>query len=150
MAEDMTYEPVTDVTTLAARVQELETALREQCELAATLMQQRTELEARLNATGFALANSALIQRVRELEAQLNAAIVGGAQLERENARLLMLNERIGHDELMAKQANENLRAVVAAIPVDALRFCVEAADYTYDVEVYTADEWLKTFEVQP
>ena len=85
MAEDYTYPPVTDVTTLAARVAELETALREQCELAATLMQQRTELEARLNATGFALANSALIQRVRELEAQLNAAIVGRAELEREN-----------------------------------------------------------------
>lgn len=88
MAEDYTYEPVTDVTTLAARVQELEAALREQCGLTAQLIEQRTELEARLNATGFALANSALIQRVRELEAQLNAAIVGRAELERENAEL--------------------------------------------------------------
>ena len=84
MAEDYTYEPVTDVTSLAARVQELEAALREQCGLTAQLIEQRTELEAQLNATGFALANSALIQRVQELEAQLNAAIVGGAELERE------------------------------------------------------------------
>lgn len=43
-----------------------------------------------------------------------------------------------------------SLRAKLDAVPVDALRFCVDAADYTYDAVVDVADEWLKTLEVQP
>ena len=43
-----------------------------------------------------------------------------------------------------------SLRAKLAAVPVAALRFCVDAADYTYDAVVDVADEWLKTLEVQP
>lgn len=130
MAEDYTWDaaPVTDVTSLRQRVQELESALSEQCVLTAQFIEQRAGLErenaelradwvdkndvltqsaqvmefaedfkrraeaaeAQLNATGFALANSALIQRVRQLErenAALTREVVGLryyiAQLER-------------------------------------------------------------------
>jgi hypothetical protein len=42
------------------------------------------------------------------------------------------------------------LRAKLAAVPVDALRFCVDAADYTYDVMVSVADAWIMTLRVKP
>lgn len=109
MAEDYTYPPVTDVTTLAARVAELEAALSEQCGLTAQLIEQR-------------------------------------AKLERENARLLMLNERIAHDELMVQQANESLRKALDAVP--AYTFACLQAKERGAVSVWPSlDEWLEMGE---
>ena len=47
-------------------------------------------------------------------------------------------------DERDAARAEvERLRAQLAAVPVNALRFCVEMSAYTYDVEQYKAAKWL-------
>ena len=74
------------------------------------------------------------------------------AELERENARLLMLNERIAHDELMVQQANESLRKALVAVPVESISVLVEGVrvDNWTRKPLNAVKRWLKTQAVQP
>lgn len=74
-------------------------------------------------------------------------------QLEAEVSRLRMLNERIGHDELMVQQANEDLRAALAAVPVGAIRVLTEegivpVSNWTRK-PLQAIKKWLKTQEAR-
>lgn len=77
--------------------------------------------------------------KVDDEERQATRDLIGGLNLA-------LRNVRAERDELRAEV--RRLSAKLDAVPVAALRFCVDAADYTYDVEVRVAEEWLRTLEV--
>ena len=73
-------------------------------------------------------------------------------ELRTEVERLRMLNERIVHDEVMMQQANEDLRAALATVPVEAIRSIVDSVqvDNWTRKPLASIKKWLKTQEVQP
>jgi septal ring factor EnvC (AmiA/AmiB activator) len=78
---------------------------------------------------------------------QLQARV---AELEREVARLRMLNERIAHDEALVQMANEDMRAKLDAVPVQEIRAVVGASvtPMGYMVERNVIAAWLSAQEV--
>ena len=95
----------------------------------------------------------ALYDRIGGLEMALRNVRAERDKLSAEVDRLRMLNERIGHDEVMVQQANEDLRAALAAVPVEAIRVLTEEG--TVPVSNWTRKplqaikKWLKTQEAR-
>lgn len=94
----------------------------------------------------------ALYDRIGGLEMGLRNVRTERDELSAEVDRLRMLNERIAHDEVMVQQANEDLRAALAAVPVEAIKVLTEegivpVSNWTRK-PLQAIKKWLKTQEV--
>ena len=95
----------------------------------------------------------ALYDRIGGLEMALRNVRAERDKLSAEVDRLRMLNERIGHDEVMVQQANEDLRSALAAVPVGAIRVLTEegivpVSNWTRK-PLQAIKKWLKTQEAR-
>ncbi len=96
----------------------------------------------------------ALYDRIGGLEMALRNVRAERDKLSAEVDRLRMLNERIGHDEVMVQQANEDLRAALAAVPVEAIKTLTEegvvpVSNWTRK-PLQAIRKWLKAQAVRP
>ena len=95
----------------------------------------------------------AIRERIGGLELVIRNVRAERDKLSAEVDRLRMLNERIGHDEVMVQQANEDLRSALAAVPVEAIRVLTEegivpVSNWTRK-PLQAIKKWLKTQEAR-